>query len=133
MEAVLALNCCQSQFLFHDLLVGVVRQLEIVGASHHTGQIVVWLHFGRVKSLLDNGEGRRERFVAANGKSGTACDELEERSLLLLVVFGHNQKEVLDALTVHIVTMIRFTGVAQHLRESTLFFSLDLYSNYLAG
>ena len=133
MEAVLALNCCKSQFLLHDLLAGVVRQLEIVGAGHHTGQIVVGLHLWRVKSLLHNRQRRSERFIAANGKSGTARDKLEERSLLLLVVFRHNQKEVLDALTVHIVTMIRFTGVAQHLRESTLFFSLDLYSNYLAG
>ena len=44
MEAVLALSDRQPQLLFHNLLAGVVRQLEIVGAGHHAGQVVVRVH-----------------------------------------------------------------------------------------
>ena len=44
MEAVLTLGSGQSQLLSHDLLAGVVRQLQIVGAGHHARQIVVRSH-----------------------------------------------------------------------------------------
>ena len=44
MEAVLALSGRQPQLLLHNLLAGVVRQLEIVGAGHHAGQVVVRVH-----------------------------------------------------------------------------------------
>ena len=43
-EAVLALSSRQPQLLLHNLLAGVVRQLEIVGAGHHAGQVVVRVH-----------------------------------------------------------------------------------------
>ena len=44
-EAVLALSGRQPQLLLlHNRLAGVVRQLEIVGAGHHAGQVVVRVH-----------------------------------------------------------------------------------------
>ena len=86
MEAVLAFGGGQPELLPHDLLGGVVRELEIVGAGHHTGQIVVGLHLWRVKSLLHNRQRWSERFIAANGKSGTARDKLEERSGMRLTM-----------------------------------------------
>ena len=44
MEAVLALSGRQPQILLHNLLAGVVQQLEIVGTGHHAGQVVVRVH-----------------------------------------------------------------------------------------
>ena len=74
MEAELSLGCGQFQFLLHDLLAGVVRELEIVGAGHHTGQVVI----RSVDGLLDDGQWRRERLETSDGKPGTARDKLEE-------------------------------------------------------
>jgi len=59
-EAVLALSGRQPQLLLHDLLAGVVRQLEIVGAGHHAGQVVVRVHLWRVERFLHDGERRQE-------------------------------------------------------------------------
>ena len=67
MEAVLAFGGGQPELLPHDLLGGVVRELEIVGAGHHAGKVVVRPHLGAVEGLLDDGERGAERLEAADG------------------------------------------------------------------
>ena len=115
MEAVLALGGCQSQLLPHDLLGGVVRELEIVGAGHHAWQVVVRPHLGAVEGLLDDGERGTERLEAADRESGAAGDKLEEGSLAILVILRHDLEQAPHTLTVHRVSVIRFTALNQHL------------------
>ena len=115
MEAVLALGGCQSQLLPHDLLGGVVRELEIVGAGHHAGQVVVRPHLGAVEGLLDDGEWGTERLEAADRESGASGDKLEECSLIVLIILRHDLEQTPHTLTVHRVSVIRFTALNQHL------------------
>ena len=77
MEAVLALGGRQPQLLPHDLLGGVVRELEIVGAGHHAGQVVVRVHLRRVEGLLHDGERR--------GQSLKASDRQSSKSFILMI------------------------------------------------
>ena len=115
MEAVLALGCGQSELLSHDLLGAVVRELEIVGAGHHAGQIVVRPHLGAVEGLLDDGERGAEGLEAADGEAGAARDKLEEGPLVILVILGHDLEQVPHTLTVHGVAVIGFAALNQHL------------------
>ena len=118
METVLPLRSSQPQLLSHDLPGGVVRQLEIVGAGHHAGQVVVRRHLRAVERLLDNRQRRRERLEAADGKSRTPGHELEEGSLVVLIVLRHDAEQVLDAVAVHSVAVVRLATLAQHLQHS---------------
>lgn len=115
MEAVLALGSGQSELLSHDLLGRVVRELEIVGAGHHAGQVVVRPHLGAVEGLLDDGERGAEGLEAADGEAGAAGDELEEGPLVILVILGHDLEQVPHTLAVHGVAVIGFAALHQHL------------------
>jgi len=111
-EAVLALGGRKPQLLLHDLLAGVVRQLEIVGAGHHAGQVVVRVHLRRVKSFLHDSKRRRKRLERPDGEARTASDELKEGPLLVLVVLRHDVEQPGDALALQTVAVIRFAGRA---------------------
>ena len=115
MEAVLALCCSQSQFLSHDLLGRVVRELEIVGAGHHAGQVIVGPHLGAVEGLLDDGEWGAEGLEAADREARAASDKLEEGSLVILIILGHDLEQVPHAVAVHGVSVIGFAALNQHL------------------
>ena len=115
MKAVLAFGGGQPELLPHDLLGGVVRELEIVGAGHHAGKVVVRPHLGAVEGLLDDGERGAERLEAADGESGAAGDKLEECSLVILIILGHDQEQIPHTLTVHRVAVIGFAALNQHL------------------
>ena len=116
METILSFSRGQPQLFLHYLLGGVVRQLEIVGAGHHAGQVVVRRHLGRVERLLDDRERRREGLEPADGEAGTPGDELEERSLVVLVVLRHDLEQVPHAVAVHGVAMVGLATITQHLK-----------------
>ena len=116
METILSFGRCQPQLFLHNLLGGVVGQLEIVGAGHHAGQVVVGRHLGGVEGLLDDGEGRAEGLEPSDGEAGTPGDELEERSLVVLVVLRHNLEQVPHAVAVHGVAMVGLATITQHLK-----------------
>ena len=116
METILSFGRCQPQLFLHNLLGGVVGQLEIVGAGHHAGQVVVGRHLGGVEGLLDDGEGRAEGLEASDGEAGAPGDKLEECSLVILVILGHDLEQVPHTLAVHGVSVVRLTTITQHLK-----------------
>ena len=116
MEAVLPLSRGQSELLSHDLVGGVVRQLQIVGAGHHAGQVVVGPHLRAVEGLLDDGERGAEGLEAADREPGAAGDELEEGSLVILIIFGHDPEQVPHTLALHGVPVVGLAALNKHLK-----------------
>ena len=113
METVLAFLRSDLELLGHDLLAAVVRELEIVDASHHGGQVVVRQDVGGVERLLDDGQRRRQGLEASNRETRGAGDELQELPLLVSVVRAHDLEQEPDGLRVVVEAVIGLAGLHQ--------------------
>ena len=58
MKAKLSFSQGHLQLLPHNFLRTVIRQLEIIHAGHHRGQVIVRISLGVIERLLDHGQGR---------------------------------------------------------------------------
>lgn len=129
MESSLAFFDGNWEALLEYVQVAIVRQLQVVDACHHTGEVVVWCIWMFAWAAHDS-EDRRETLETyiwvcvsgilcgekwnkhtSNGELGATSDKLKEISALLVVQFAHSLQQVAHTPTVHVEPVIGFDGV----------------------